>query len=58
MNTVNQTPAITGKPVIDTPEVLDWPTDSGHMEPSIGEPTANLSDEFTTILKTHGLDRP
>jgi hypothetical protein len=58
MNTVTQSPAITGKPVIDTPKFLDWPTDGELLEPSLSEPTANLLDEFTTILKTHGLDRP
>jgi len=46
MNTVTQSPAITGKPVIDTPKFLDWPTDGELLEPSLSEPTANLINDL------------
>ena len=35
-------PRITGKPVIDAPLFLDWPTDRGVMIPNLNDPTANL----------------
>jgi hypothetical protein len=39
----DQMPEITGTPVIDMPKILDWPVDGGTREPSLSEPTANLT---------------
>jgi hypothetical protein len=46
MKTSDQAPAITGVPSVDAPLVLEWPADSGHMEPSLSEPTANLLNDL------------
>src|SRR5271169_1619619 len=42
----DQVPEITGVPVIDSPRILNWPTDGGNQEPSLGEPTANLVNDL------------
>ena len=42
----DQTPPITGVPVIDTPKILEWPADTGNQEPSLSEPTANLFNDL------------
>ena len=42
----DQTPVISGRPVIDGPRVLDWPSDWGGQEPSLGEPTANAVNDL------------
>ena len=42
----DQTPPITGAPVIDTPKILEWPIDKGIQEPSLSEPTANLVNDL------------
>lgn len=34
-------PAITGKPVIDTPSLLQWPLDSGTLTPNLNDPAAD-----------------
>ncbi|MDA8172884.1 MAG: substrate-binding domain-containing protein [Nitrospiraceae bacterium] len=39
-------PAITGRPVVDGPKILDWPSERGGQEPSLGEPTANLVNDL------------
>jgi hypothetical protein len=41
-------PAITGKPVIDTPPILAWPLDSGPATPSLHDPNSN------TLYDLHG----
>ncbi len=41
-------PEITGRPVIDTPQILDWPLDKGIAEPSLHDPTSN------TLYDLHG----
>lgn len=35
-------PPITGKPVIDSPPLLEWPLDQGVMLPNLNDPTSNL----------------
>jgi hypothetical protein len=42
----DKTSHITGVPVIDTPKILEWPTDTGNHEPSLNEPTANLCSDL------------
>ena len=39
-------PIITGRPVIDGPATLNWPSDWDEQEPSLGEPTANLVNDL------------
>ncbi|MHB8069467.1 MAG: substrate-binding domain-containing protein [Desulfobaccales bacterium] len=39
-------PPITGKPVIDAPLLLDWPTDRGLLVPNLNDPTANTLNDF------------
>jgi hypothetical protein len=46
MEMSDQTPAITGVPVIDAPRILDWPVDKGNQEPSLSDPTANLVNDL------------
>lgn len=41
-------PKITGKPVIDTPAVLEWPLDRGIATPNLHNPTSN------TLYDLHG----
>ena len=37
---------ITGKPVIDSPELLEWPYDEGVVIPNLNDPTSNLVHDF------------
>ena len=39
-------PQITGKPVMDAPLFLDWPTDGGVVIPNLNDPAANLLNDF------------
>lgn len=39
-------PQITGKPVVDAPLLLDWPTDRGLVVPNLNDPTANTLNDF------------
>ncbi|MHB1676185.1 MAG: substrate-binding domain-containing protein [Sulfuriferula sp.] len=41
-------PTITGKPVIDTPQILDWPLDRSAAKPNLHDPTSN------TLYDLHG----
>jgi hypothetical protein len=41
-------PKITGKPVIDTPDILEWPLDGGPMTPTLHNPTGD------TLYDLHG----
>jgi hypothetical protein len=43
-------PDIKGAPVIDTPKILDWPLDGGTQEPSLNEPTANLTNDLHACI--------
>jgi hypothetical protein len=42
-------PEITGRPVIDAPQVLEWPTDRENMTPHLYDPTSNI------LLDLHGV---
>ncbi len=46
MEIPDQTPAITGAPVIDTPQLLDWPADREDKALSLSEPSANLINDL------------
>ena len=37
-----QMPKISGKPVIDTPKILEWPLDNGVTQPNLHNPTSNV----------------
>jgi hypothetical protein len=37
---------ITGKPVIDSPEMLKWPYDNGTVTPNLNDPTSNTLHDF------------
>jgi len=41
-----QVPEITGEPIIDTPELLEWPKDNGPRVPDLTEPTSNRLWDF------------
>ncbi len=54
-------PKITGKPVIDTPLVLEWPVDGGIAKPNLHNPTSNMLydlhgnvDSCDLVLSTEG----
>ena len=42
----SQLPGISGRPVIDGPKILDWPSDRQGQGPSLDEPTANLINDL------------
>ena len=37
---------ITGKPVIDSPQLLEWPYDGGVVTPNLNDPTSNVLNDF------------
>jgi hypothetical protein len=37
---------IAGKPIIDSPEMLEWPYDSAAVTPNLNDPTSNLLHDF------------
>ncbi len=39
---------ITGSPVIDAPQLLDWPADQGTVTPNLNDPASN------TLFDLHG----
>ncbi len=39
-------PPIKGTPVIDAPELLDWPYDGGTLSPNLNDPTSNTLHDF------------
>ncbi len=45
-------PRITGKPVLDTPALLDWPTDQGTVIPNLNDPTSNTLNDFHANLSS------
>jgi hypothetical protein len=45
-------PKITGKPVLDAPPWLDWPTDAGTLTPNLTDPTANLLNDVHANLSS------
>ncbi len=60
-----EAPKITGKPVIDAPQFLDWPADQGMLRPNLNDPTANLLNDVHAqiascdlVLSTEGNFHP
>src|SRR5208337_2458410 len=58
-------PPITGKPFIDTPQLLDWPADKGTVIPNLNDPTSNILHDLhgsisscDLILSTEGNYHP
>jgi hypothetical protein len=47
---VGQLPKITGKPVIDAPLLLNWPTDREVTHPNLSDPTSNMLYDFHAHL--------
>jgi hypothetical protein len=54
-------PTITGKPLIDTPSVLEWPLDNGLAVPNLHNPSSNMLydlhgkvDSCDLVLSTEG----
>ncbi len=45
-------PPIKGKPLIDAPELLDWPCDRGIVTPNLNDPTANTLHDFHAGLSS------
>ena len=45
-------PKITGTPVVDTPQLLQWPTDQGIKKPNLDDPTADTLWDFHGTLDT------
>jgi hypothetical protein len=43
---------IKGKPVIDAPELLDWPYDGGIVVPNLNDPTSNTLHDFHAGLSS------
>ena len=57
-------PAITGTPVVDTPKLLQWPTDQGIKKPNLDDPAADSLWDFhgtidtcDVVLLSHGAAR-
>ncbi len=48
LNAWAEMPEITGNPVIDTPQLLEWPADRGLVTPNLNDPTSN------TLFDLHG----
>jgi hypothetical protein len=46
LNAVAGMPEITGSPVIDKPQLLDWPADRGTVTPNLNDPTSNTLYDF------------
>lgn len=49
LNAWAEMPKITGNPIIDTPQLLDWPADRGLVTPNLNDPTSN------TLFDLHGI---
>jgi hypothetical protein len=45
-------PAITGKPVIDAPLLLQWPTDQAPADPNLNDPSSNTLFDFHANLSS------
>lgn len=43
---IAQVPPITGEPIIDTPQLLEWPKDNPPRNPDLTEPTSNRLWDF------------
>jgi hypothetical protein len=44
--------SITGKPAIDSPELLEWPYDGGVVTPNLNDPTSNTIHDFHAGLSS------
>jgi hypothetical protein len=58
-------PKISGMPVIDHPDILEWPNDSGLVTPNLNDPAANTLNDFhgnitscDLVLSTEGNYHP
>lgn len=58
-------PKIIGKPVVDSPQLLDWPADRGVVTPNLNDPTSNTLFDFhgtisscDLVLSTEGNYHP
>ncbi len=51
-STLAAMPAITGTPVVDTPKLLQWPTDQGIKKPNLDDPTADSLWDFHGTIDT------
>ena len=56
---------IKGNPVIDAPDLLEWPYDGGTLEPNLNDPTSNTLHDFHArisscdlVLSTEGNYHP
>ncbi len=52
LNAWAEMPKIAGKPVIDTPQLLDWPADRGTVTPNLSDPTSNTLFDFHGIISS------
>lgn len=64
-NAMAELPQITGKPVLDAPPLLEWPTDRGTLSPNLNDPTSNILYDFHAqisscelVLSTEGNYHP
>ncbi len=55
LNAMAEVPKITGKPVIDEPPILEWPSDRGTLTPNLNDPSANLLNDFHGELSSADL---
>ncbi len=46
LNAWAEMPKITGNPVIDSPQLLEWPADRGMVTPNLNDPTSNTLFDF------------
>ena len=65
LNAWAEMPKIMGNPVIDTPQLLDWPADRGKVTPNLNDPTSNMLFDFhgtisscDLVLSTEGNYHP
>jgi len=65
LNAWAEMPKIVGTPVIDTPQLLDWPADRGTVAPNLNDPTSNTLFDFhgtisscDLVLSTEGNYHP
>jgi hypothetical protein len=47
-----QIPEITGKPVIDAPQLLEWPADREVTHPNLSDPTSNTLFDFHAVISS------
>lgn len=52
LNAQADMPKITGMPVVDTPQILQWPLDQGNKNPNLSDPTSNTLFDFHGVIDT------